>query len=89
VTARRKEQFLAALEFLDTVLDPKLKRVVLPMLDSTEHVVERGRDLFGLEVLDAPAAIRDLVGSGDPWLRECAMAAAAERGLPNAASNLG
>ena len=39
VTARRKEQFLAALEFLDTVLEPRLKRVVLPMLDSTEHVV--------------------------------------------------
>jgi AAA family ATP:ADP antiporter len=81
VTARRKEQFLAALEFLDTVLEPKLKRVVLPMLDSTEHIAQRGRDLFGVEVRDAESAVRDLLQSGDPWLKECAMAAAAERNL--------
>src|SRR6185369_17665889 len=73
VTTRRKEQFLAALEFLDTVLEPRLKRVVMPMLDSTEQVVERGRDLFGLGVCDAEGAVRDIMKSGDPWLRECAM----------------
>jgi AAA family ATP:ADP antiporter len=87
VTARRKEQFLAALEFLDTVLEPRLKRVVLPMLDSTEHVVQRGRDLFGLGVCDAEGAMRDLLRSGDPWLKECAIAAAAERSLRIAAHN--
>jgi ATP:ADP antiporter, AAA family len=79
VTARRKEQFLAALEFLDTVLEPRLKRVVMPMLDSTEQVVQRGRDLFGLEVRDVESAVRDLLESGDPWLKECALAAAAEQ----------
>jgi AAA family ATP:ADP antiporter len=84
VTTRRREQFLAALEFLDTVLEPRLKRVVLPMLDSTEHVVQRGRDLFGLEVSDAESAVRDLLKSGDPWLKECAIAAAAERKMRNA-----
>ena len=31
VNHRRKEQFLAALEFLDTVLEPRLKRVLLPV----------------------------------------------------------
>ena len=46
------QELVAALEFLDTVLEPRLKRVVLPMLDSTEHIVQRGRDLFGLEVRD-------------------------------------
>ena len=88
VSNRRQEQFLAALEFLDTVLEPRLKRVVLPMLDSTEHVTERGRDLFGVEVRDADSAVRDLLDSADPWLKECAMAAAAEkrvlaRGVPH------
>ena len=86
VSHRRKEQFLAALEFLDTVLEPRLKRVVLPMLDSSEHITERGKDLFGVEVRDAAAAVRDLVGSHDPWLKECAMAAAAEQQVVNGAT---
>jgi hypothetical protein len=61
VNHRRKEQFLAALEFLDTVLEPRLKRVLLPMLDSTEQIAERGRSLFGLEVRDAETAVRELL----------------------------
>ena len=81
VSHRRKEQFLAALEFLDTVLEPRLKRVLLPMLDSSEHITERGRDLFGVEVRDAESAVRDLLNAGDPWLKECALAAAAERSM--------
>ena len=79
VRGRRREQFLAALDFLDTVLEPALKRVVLPLLDSSEGMTERGRDLFGLEVRDAESAIRDLIHSSDPWLSACAMAAAGER----------
>jgi AAA family ATP:ADP antiporter len=81
VRGRRREQFLAALDFLDTVLEPALKRVVLPLLDSSEGMTERGRDLFGVEVRDAQSAIRDLIHSSDPWLSACAMAAAAERGF--------
>jgi hypothetical protein len=59
------------------------------MLDSTEHVVERGRDLFGVEVCDAEGAVRDLLKSGDPWLKECAIAAAAERSPRGAVTNRG
>jgi AAA family ATP:ADP antiporter len=77
VNARKKEQFLAALDFLDAVLEPRLKRVLLPMLDSSEHIVERGRSLFGLDVPDAESAMRDLERSGDPWLEVCAKAVAA------------
>ena len=79
VRGRRREQFLAALDFLDTVLEPALKRVVMPLLDSAEGMAERGRDLFGLEIRDAESAIRDLIRSSDPWLAACAIAAAAER----------
>jgi AAA family ATP:ADP antiporter len=79
VRGRRREQFLAALDFLDTVLEPALKRVVLPLLDSAEGMTERGRELFGVEIRDAECAMRDLIASSDPWLSACAMAAAAER----------
>src|SRR4029077_5074165 len=81
VRRNRGEQYLAALDFLDTVLDPPLKRVLLPLLDSSEGIAQRGRDLFGLEIRDAESAIRDLIHSPDPWLAACAMAAAGERKL--------
>jgi AAA family ATP:ADP antiporter len=77
VAHRRKEQYLAALDFLDSVLEPRLKRVLIPMLDSSEHVTTHGRDLFGLDVRDVGSALRELQRSQDPWLRECAMAASA------------
>ncbi|HKW98326.1 MAG TPA: Npt1/Npt2 family nucleotide transporter [Bryobacteraceae bacterium] len=81
VRRKRREQFLAALDFLDTILDRPLKRVLLPLLDSSERLAQQGRDLFGLEVRDAESAIRELIRSPDPWLAACAMAAAAERKL--------
>lgn len=68
----------AALEFLDSVLERSLKRILLPLLDAPEHLLDRGRDLFGVEVPTAEAAIRDLIRSHDPWLVACSMAAAAE-----------
>lgn len=73
-----REQFAAALEFLDNVLDRDLKRILLPMLEDTVHLAERGRTLFHLEAKTPRDAIRDLLHSGDGWLVACSMAAAAE-----------
>ena len=67
----------AAVEFLDSVVERDVKRVLMPLLDSTERLTEHGRDLLGVDPKDAQTAIRDLIGSGDPWLRSCAIAAAA------------
>lgn len=78
VSRRESEQYSAALEFLDNVLERDLKRVLLPLLDASSHVAETGRHLFGIEVKTAETAVRDLIRSGDPWLVACAMAAAAE-----------
>jgi AAA family ATP:ADP antiporter len=88
VRRRRREQFLAALDFLDTVLERSLKRVVLPLLDSSEMMAQRGRDLFGVEIRDAESAIRDLICSSDPWLTACAMSAAAECGYRRLAGDI-
>jgi AAA family ATP:ADP antiporter len=81
VQHRRPEQLAAAMDFLENTLDRELKRVLLPLLDAPAHLVERGRELFGVETPDAPGAIRRLIGSGDPWLAPCAIGAAAELGL--------
>lgn len=75
---RRSEDVTAALEFLDNVLARDIKKVLLPLLDAPEHVPERGRDLFGVEIPDAESALRELIGCGDAWLTACAMSAAAE-----------
>ena len=73
-----KEKHTTAVEYLDNVLDQDLKRVLLPMFDAPERVPERGRALFGVEVADAGAAVRDLLQSDERWVVACAMAAAAE-----------
>ncbi|PWU03582.1 MAG: hypothetical protein C5B51_18770 [Terriglobia bacterium] len=78
----------AALEFLDSILERDLKRILLPLLDAPEHLLERGRELFGVEVKGAEEAIRDLIGCRDPWLVACAMAAAAELHLRNLATDI-
>lgn len=84
----RRDQFAAALEFLDNVLDRELKRILLPLLDDSGNLMERGRDLFGVEVRGTEEAIRDLIRSGDSWLVSCAMAAAGELKLRNLAPDI-
>lgn len=82
------ERMSAALEFLDNVLERELKRVLLPLLESSQNLEEVGRELFGLEELNTQRAVRDLIQSGDPWLSLCASAAAGELLLRELASDI-
>ncbi|HVW83847.1 MAG TPA: hypothetical protein VHB50_04175, partial [Bryobacteraceae bacterium] len=75
---QRGEELSTALEFLDNTLDKDLKRIVLPMLDEPQHLQEMGRRLFGVEPYRTDTAIRELIGSRDPWLEACGTAAAKE-----------
>lgn len=88
VSRRHPEDGSAALDFLDSVLERDLKRVLLPLLDAPEYLLERGRELFGFEVRSAEQAIRQLIASGDPWLVACAMAAAGELKLRSLAPEI-
>jgi AAA family ATP:ADP antiporter len=85
---RRQQQFATALEFLDNVLDREFKKILLPLLDDSGHLAERGRELFGVEVKNTEDAIRELIHSGDSWLVTCAMAAAAELKLRSLAPDI-
>jgi AAA family ATP:ADP antiporter len=78
VNRRRSEEFTAAIEFLDNILEPELKKVLLPLLDDDVRVSQRARELFGIEDMDARGAVRELLRSGDSWLVACAIATAAE-----------
>jgi len=65
-----------ALEFLDNVLVPDLRRVLVPLLDSQVTVEERiaiADRLVGAPVANAEEAVATLLASGDAWLRSCAV----------------
>jgi len=68
----------AAIEFLDSILDREWKRYLMPLVDDTGRLSERGRELFGIERKSAESALRELLRSGDAWLTCCAIAAARE-----------
>lgn len=76
-----REQHANALEFLDTVLDRELKRVVMPMLDESPTMQSRGREIFRVAMQSPEDALRELLQSGDEWLVCCAAAVASESRL--------
>ncbi len=75
---RRPGKFAAALDFLDNILDHDLKSILVPMIDGSPHLLEIGREQFGVEVPDLETALRHQIRQGDMWLKCCAIAAAAE-----------
>lgn len=65
-----------ALEFLETVLKPELRRLLLPLLDSQVTIDERisiANHIVGAPVETAEQAIATLLASEDSWLRSCAV----------------
>ncbi|MBK9168264.1 MAG: HEAT repeat domain-containing protein [Bryobacterales bacterium] len=81
VTRPGHEEAAAAIEFLDSVLDGPLKRVVVPVLEPAGQLTERGRELFGIDIRTPQAALAEILRSRDPWLTACAAASAGECGF--------
>ena len=73
-----------ALEFLDNVLAPELRRVLLPLVDSTVTVAERvsrAATVVGTDLSSSEQAVAALVASDDPWLKSCGAHAIGSLGL--------
>jgi hypothetical protein len=81
------DRVTAAHEYLDSLLDRDLKRVVIPLLDAAHHS-SLAQDVFGIQPKTLETALRELLGSGDPWITACAIAAAAELKLKALASDI-
>ena len=67
-----------ALEFLDNVLKPELRHVLVPVLDAQVTVEERieiANRLVGAPLETPDQAVATLLDSEDPWLRSCAIQA--------------
>ncbi len=73
----------AALEFMDNVLRPDLKSVILPLLEeaSTEHLIDRATTRFGIRVTSVEDSLRLLLERSDSWLKSCALYEIGTRGL--------
>jgi ATP/ADP translocase len=77
-----------AIDFLDTILNQELKRFVLPLIDSMESPEQSGLMLFGIRPAEPETVLREMIRHGDPWLRACAVAAAAELKLSRLAGEI-
>jgi AAA family ATP:ADP antiporter len=65
-----------AIEFLDNVLKPELRQLLVPLLDSSLTVAERislANGLVGAPLETPEQAVETLLASEDPWLRSCAV----------------
>jgi AAA family ATP:ADP antiporter len=75
-----------ALELLENVLKPPLRRLVVPLVDGHVSVAERaalaGR-LIGASVSTREEAVATLAACGDAWLRSCAARIVGALGLRN------
>jgi hypothetical protein len=69
-----------ALEFIDNVLKPELRPLLVPLLDAHVTIQERieiADRLVGAPVETAEQAVATLLASEDTWLRSCAVYAVA------------
>ncbi len=88
LTKRDRDTHSAAIDFLDSVLDQDLKKVVVPIFDAPERALERGKVLFGVETHDVESIIGTLMHSDEQWIASCAIAAAGELKLRSLASEV-
>ena len=80
-----------AVEFLDTVLPPEVRAVVIPLFDREVPVaarIEAANRMLGASLGDREQAIEVMALSQDPWLRSCAAYAMGEMRLTRFAETL-
>jgi AAA family ATP:ADP antiporter len=80
-----------SLEFLDNILKPQLRSLLVPLLDSYVSVAERVKHanrLLGTEVDTQEQAVAVLLASDDPWMRSCAAYAIGSLGLKSLEGHL-
>jgi ATP:ADP antiporter, AAA family len=73
-----------ALEFLENILPPELRTLLVPLLDSaigTSQRVELAHRVLGARPPSETEAVRLLLQSDDPWLKSCGAYAVGALGL--------
>ena len=74
IQSPRRPVRASALEFLENVLHPPLRPIILPLVDPpTDGLRALGADLFPKPLESRHDALTMLIQSADPWLRACAV----------------
>ena len=79
------------LEFLDNMLRPELRTLLIPLVDDGVTVKDRVRlanDVVGMGVETSEEAVAMLMHTGDPWLKSCAAYAIGALGLKSLESEM-
>ena len=64
-----------AIEFIDTILPPEIRAVLMPLIDrdvSIRDRIQRANQLLGSTIGGREEAVEVLIQSADPWLLSCA-----------------
>jgi HEAT repeat protein len=80
-----------AIEFMDSVLPPEVRQIVIPLFDrevSVEARIASANRLLGTSLGDREQAIEVMAISADPWLRACSAYAMGEMRLTRFAPTL-
>ena len=80
-----------AVEFLDSVLPPEVRALIVPLFDRQVPIADRianANRILGSTLTDREEAIEVMAISEDPWLRSCAAYAMGEMRLARFASKL-
>ena len=80
-----------ALEFVDAVLPPEIRSLLMPLIDRDVPLaarIERANHLLGSSLVGREEAVEVLTTSADPWLRSCAAYAIGELHLSRFATLL-
>ena len=75
VMSRRSDLRADAIEFLDNVLEPKLKRLIIPIVESgsPELLWQKTQDIFRVELKDDTQCFEFILKSNDNWLKVCTL----------------
>jgi ATP:ADP antiporter, AAA family len=80
-----------AIEFMDSVLPPEVRALVIPLFDRDVKIADRiaaATRILGSSLGDREEAIEVMAQSEDPWLRSCAAYAIGEMRLTRFAARL-
>jgi AAA family ATP:ADP antiporter len=80
-----------AIEFIDTILPPEIRTVLMPLIDrdvSVRDRIQRANQLLGSTISGREEAVEVLIQGADPWLRSCAAYTIGELHLQRFASVL-
>lgn len=82
VTSRKARQKANAIEFLDNVLDPRLKKLIVPIVESfpAEPSLRNARELLGFDIPSDEESVALILQGDDNWLKACAVYLVAEMG---------